>query len=110
MIRSQNFGWSSRPHAKSGANSRRLGMTPSLPYIGTYKREIPVSVERLYDNTLDWEHLPNLHRSSFVRIECLRSDSSGFRAWVWPPRRSDAFLLELTLDRPLQRWISRTVQ
>ena len=85
-------------------------MTSSLPYIGTYKREIPVSVERLYENTLDWEHLPYLHRSSFARIECIRSDSSGFRAWVWPQRRSDPFLLELTLDRQLQRWISRTME
>ncbi len=85
-------------------------MTPSLAYIGTYKRELPVSVERLYENTLDWEHLPYLHQSSFARIECIRSDSSGFRAWVWPQRRSNPFLLKLTLDRQLRRWISRTVE
>ncbi len=84
----------------------------AVPHIGTYRRELPVSLERMYENTVDWAHLPYLHRSSFARIECVRSDQSGFQAWLWPRRTPEGppFLLELTLDRELRRWISRTVE
>jgi hypothetical protein len=84
----------------------------AVPHIGTYRRELPVSLERMYENTIDWAHLPYLHRSSFARIECVGSDESGFQAWVWSRRTPEGppFLLELTLDRDLRRWISRTVE
>ena len=84
----------------------------AIPHIGTYRRVLPVSLERMYENTIDWAHLPYLHRSSFGKIECVRADASGFRAWVWPQRipQGPPFLLELTLDRELRRWISRTVE
>ena len=84
----------------------------AVPHIGTYRRELPVSLERMYENTIDWAHLPYLHRSSFARIECVRSDESGFQARIWPRRMPEGppFLLELTLDRELRRWISRTVE
>jgi nitrite reductase/ring-hydroxylating ferredoxin subunit len=62
----------------------------------------------MYENALDWEHLPHVHSSSFASIEC---DASG--PWGWRARAVDgdgrAFTLELRLDRECRRWISRTV-
>ena len=73
--------------------------------------ELPVSLSRLYENAIDWEHLPYLHRSSFARVECADAGTWGFRARAWPQpyleRRS--FTLELRLDRELRRWITSTL-
>jgi len=82
-----------------------------LPHVGTYRRELPVSLARLYENVLDWEHLPHLHRSSFARIERLDSGDWGWRALASTPKRPDhMFELELVLDRPARRWITKTVR
>ena len=77
-------------------------------HVGTYRRELPVSLERLYENALDWEHLPYLHRTSFSSIEPLRVEPD-----VWEARvglvSGDEVVLELALDRACRRWITRTV-
>ena len=85
---------------------------PSVPHIGTYRRELPVSVERLYENAIDWEHLPYLHRSSFARIECLEAGAWGFRARVWgqPYDERREFTIQLKLDRDCRRWITSTLE
>jgi len=31
-----------------------------LPLIGTYERDLPVTLARMFENALDWEHLPEL--------------------------------------------------
>jgi len=84
----------------------------AVPHIGTYRRSLPVAIERLYENAIDWEHLPYVHRSTFSRIDCLEAGSWGFRARVWRRAREDgqAFVLELRLDRDCRRWITRTVE
>lgn len=83
-----------------------------VSHIGTYRRSLPVSIERLYENAVDWEHLPYVHRSTFSRIECLEAGQWGFRARVWRRAREDgqAFLLDLRLDHDCRRWITRTVE
>jgi nitrite reductase/ring-hydroxylating ferredoxin subunit len=84
----------------------------ALPHVGTYTRELPVSVERMYENALDWEHLPYLHRSTFSRIDCVAAGEWGWRARVWSrrnPERAPA-MLELALDRKCRRWITRTLE
>ena len=82
-----------------------------VPHSGTYRRELPVSIGRLYENAIDWAHLPYLHRNSFAQIECADAGVWGFRARVWPQpyneRRSVVF--ELRLDPELQRWITSTL-
>lgn len=84
----------------------------AVPHIGTYRRELPVSVERLYENAIDWEHLPYLHRSSFARIECVDAGEWGFRARVWsqPYDEHRMFVIQLKLDRDCRRWISSTLE
>jgi len=83
-----------------------------VPHVGTYRRELPVSVERLYENAIDWEHLPYLHRSSFARIECIEAGEWGFRARVWsqPYDERRMFIIELKLDRNCRRWITSTLE
>ena len=40
-------------------------VTESGFHVGSYRRRLPVSLVRMYENALDWEHLPHLHESSF---------------------------------------------
>src|SRR5215472_9182055 len=94
---------------------RRRGVTAMntrVPHLGTYRRELPVSLERLYENAIDWEHLPYLHRSSFSRIERIESGEWGFRARVWThpfEEQRGLVVIELKLDRDCRRWITRTL-
>jgi nitrite reductase/ring-hydroxylating ferredoxin subunit len=85
---------------------------PDLPRIATYQRALPVSLERLYENAIDWAHLPYLHRSTFARIDCLEAGEWGFRAQVWQRAREDGqpLVIELRLERSCCRWITRTLE
>lgn len=83
-------------------------LTRALPHLGTYTRDLPVTLARMYENALDWEHLPHLHADSFKAISCRDAGD-----WGW---HCDAVLandapveLELRLDRTAQRWITRTL-
>jgi len=80
-----------------------------LPHVGTYRRVLPVSLERMYENTLDWEHLPHVHSSSFAAIECEAAGPWGWRART-TTRDGEMLLLELRLDRECRRWITRTLE
>ncbi len=79
-----------------------------LPHVGTYRRVLPVSLVRMYENTLDWEHLPHVHESSFAAIECLDAGPWGWRAKTTSPS-GDENVIELRLDRACRRWITRTL-
>ena len=79
-----------------------------LPHVGTYKRVLPVSLERLYENALDWEHLPYVHPSSFSSIELEDAGPWGWRAST-TTSRDRRLVLELRLDRDCRRWITRTL-
>lgn len=81
----------------------------ALPHVGTYRRVLPVSLERMYENALDWEHLPHLHDSSFGSIECEEAGSWGWRARTTDPSGSES-LIELRLDREHRRWITRNLE
>lgn len=65
---------------------------------------------RIWENVLDWEHLPWLHGSSFVGIELLEFGREGWRAWVsFPP--SDAphrALIAVELHRLERYYWTRT--
>ena len=80
-----------------------------VDHVGTYKRTIPVNLERMYENALDWQHLPHLHNSSFTEIECIDAG-----AWGWRCASVDAkgrkSVLELSLDKSCRRWITRNLE
>lgn len=80
-----------------------------LPHVGTYRRVLPVSLQRMYENALDWEHLPYVHADSFSSIECLDSGPWGWRCRVTGRAGRDS-VLELRLDRACRRWITRNLE
>jgi len=84
----------------------------ALASVAVYRRELHVSVERIWENVLDWEHLPWLHSESFSRIECLHAGASGWRARVGlaPAAENQEILLELVLERPALRYVARTLE
>lgn len=81
----------------------------SIPHVGTYRRVLPVSLERLYENALDWEHLPYVHSSSFKGIDVQENGAWGWRAGVQNPA-GESMIIELRLDRRCRRWITRTLE
>lgn len=80
-----------------------------MDHVGTYRRTLPVSLDRMYENALDWEHLPHLHGSSFQAIQCLDSGAWGWRAKVTGLNGGDS-VLQLSLDRDCRRWITRNLE
>lgn len=80
-----------------------------LAVVGTYRRPLGASLERMFENTVDWEHLPHLHASSFSSISCIDAGTWGFRAEVGVQPRGEQILLELLLDRDRRQWVSRTL-
>ena len=78
--------------------------------VGTYRRRMPVSLERLLENALDWEHLRWLHSSSFRSIEL---ESHDQRHWCARTRMigiQDPSRLELRLHDDRMSWTTRTLE
>jgi len=79
-----------------------------LTNVGSYRRPLGGSLERLLENALDWEHLPWLHSSSFSSIECHDAGRWGWRATVGSVAAGSEVGLELLLDTDRATWVSRT--
>lgn len=90
-------------------------VTPSfgnqLAHITTYTRELPINLDRMYENAIDWEHLPFLHSSTFSEIEVLDAGDWGWKAkaHLTPKSRLNSMILELRLDKTKNRWITKTL-
>jgi nitrite reductase/ring-hydroxylating ferredoxin subunit len=84
---------------------------PGLVRVASYQRAVRASLERVWENVLDWEHLPWLHRSTFCRIERLTSGDWGWRARVGlePAASAREIELELVIERGELRYVSRTL-
>ena len=50
-----------------------------LALAATYTREVRAGIERIWENVLDWEHLPALHEIYFNRVALIDSGSWGWR-------------------------------
>lgn len=76
-----------------------------------YERVIDASLTRAWENVLDWEHLPHLHDSSFSSLELEDAGQWGWRARTKgvPEETSPETLIELVVDRPNSRYVSRTL-
>jgi len=84
--------------------------TESLTSVAVYRRTIWASLTRVWENVLDWEHLPWLHRSSFSEIKLLDSGAWGWCARVGL-RSADLrqeIEVELRIDREKRRYVTRT--
>ena len=84
------------------------GVTPAEP-VAVYQRRVRASVDRVWENVLDWEHLPALHSSSFGAVRCEDAGDWGWRARVSPARPGEEFTVELTIDWDDSSYHSRTV-
>ena len=76
-----------------------------VDHVGTYQRVLPVSLARMFENALDWEHLPHLHGHSFSAIELVAADRNGWRATV---TLDDGQTMVLDLTVTPSGWVTRT--
>ena len=53
----------------------------NLTLVASYDRVIKASTERVWENVLDWEHLPHLHSSSFNHVDLVEAGAWGWRTW-----------------------------
>jgi nitrite reductase/ring-hydroxylating ferredoxin subunit len=75
-----------------------------------YERELDASVERIWENVLDWEHLPYLHSQSFTSVRMTSQDANHWCGEVGLPDSGGATVeLDVRLDRPNLRYTTRTV-
>jgi nitrite reductase/ring-hydroxylating ferredoxin subunit len=93
---------------------RRLGIqfSNTLPHVATYTRELPVSLVRMYENAIDGEHLPWLHKDSFAALTIIEKGDWGWRGQgYFQPRSFMTWTeLELRLDRDNNRWVTTTLR
>lgn len=80
-------------------------------HVTTYTRELPINLERMYENALDWEHLPFLHSSTFSNIDIIESGDWGWKAnaTLYPNSFLTKMVIELRLDKTKNRWITKTL-
>jgi len=88
-----------------------LGVDPSLYLAATYRRSVQASIERIWENVFDWEHLPVLHESYFNKVQLLQHDEHGWQVQLTrqPGSADRAQLLELKADREQTRYRVRTL-
>ena len=85
-------------------------LDPSTP-AAIYDRIVTASVARIWENVLDWEHVPWLHRTSFGAVRLLDESPAGWRGWITTrSRRPLESLVDVRLDRPTLRYLTRTVE
>lgn len=93
----------------SPTGSDVLERDPGLVVAGVYEREIEASLDSVWENVFDWEHLPWLHAQAFSSIELLDSGDWGWTADVGFPGGARAHI-ELVADRTANRYVARTLE
>ena len=81
----------------------------SLTSVAVYRRRIGASLERVWENVRDWEHLPWLHRESFASIALEQEGASGWRARLGLRGSALAIRLELVVENE-RRYVARTLE
>jgi len=78
--------------------------------VATYGRVVEASLERIWENVLDWEHLPWLHAGTFSGIRLLGADEQGWRAvaTLSAEHGGGETDVEVRLDRDNLRYTTRT--
>jgi hypothetical protein len=82
-----------------------------LALAATYTREVRAGIDRIWENVLDWEHLPALHEIYFNHVALIEIGSSGWRVELTkrPGTADRRMLLELQIDRAKARYRVRTL-
>ncbi|MCP5059936.1 MAG: Rieske 2Fe-2S domain-containing protein [bacterium] len=83
-----------------------------LSLAATYERTVAASLERVWENVHDWEHLPSLHSAAFCEIELEESGPWGWRARVQTPPRGagEDLVIELRREDDAERYHARTLR
>src|SRR5262245_728757 len=83
---------------------------PRITSVATYERILPVSAERIWENVLDWEHLPGLHRDVFASVRRMDAGDWGWTALVrgraGDPRE---MTIQVVLERDNLRYVTATI-
>ena len=77
--------------------------------VAVYERTVHASLERIWENALDWEHLPWLHRTTFGHVRLLAESGDGWRAEASMRSGGRPFVIDVALARADLRYHSRTV-
>ena len=82
------------------------GIPLELALAATYSRVVRAGIERIWENVLDWEHLPALHEIYFNHVVLIDIGSWGWRVeLIKRPGTTDRrMLLELQIDRAKARY------
>ena len=80
---------------------------PDLVRAAIYERAIQASLERVWENVHDWEHLPWLHSEAFSAIDLQEAGDWGWRATVAMGREARAEI-ELVTDHAAGHYVART--
>jgi nitrite reductase/ring-hydroxylating ferredoxin subunit len=77
-----------------------------------YERTVAASLERVWENVHDWEHLPFLHRRAFSGIELEEAGPWGWRARVQTgsAESTETRLIELRRDPERECYHTRTLE
>lgn len=76
--------------------------------VAQYRRRVAASLERVWENVLDWEHLPWLHSSTFTAVSLQEWRADGFRARL-SMHRGEPFVFDVTVDYDARCYHNRTV-
>lgn len=79
----------------------------NLVKVATYKRVVAANIERVWENVLDWEHLPWLHNTSFDFVEIDEGGDWGWRTWSNPEHTAS---VELCVNRSESEYVARSYQ
>ena len=77
-----------------------------LTRVASYARNINAPIMRVWENVLDWEHLPHLHNTSFDYVELDCAGDWGWRTWS---NEAHTDHIELTLSNN-DSYVARTYQ
>jgi phenylpropionate dioxygenase-like ring-hydroxylating dioxygenase large terminal subunit len=90
---------------RSGGHDEAMPLAP----VAVYDRTVTASLERVWENVLDWEHLPWLHDTTFGHVRLLGATPAGFRAETSLAHGGAPFVIDVATDRAGLRYHSRTI-
>ena len=95
------------PRAALGAG--KMTGLPALHLAGVYRRRVRASLERIWENVFDWEHLAHLHNDSFADCTLIESGHWGWRVAL-TPKGAASQIIEMRADRMTGHYTSSTIE
>ena len=86
-----------------------MTLSPALHLAATYRRRVAASLQRIWENVFDWEHLTHLHDGSFAECTLIESGPWGWRVKLTTVGAPSAQTLEMRADRASGSYTSTTL-